>query len=158
MHALAQVGEDADAADGLSPSRMSAAESSTGTLSPLESTTSVRSPSRRPAPLRIERMISLATLSGYISRTSEPSIARLRPGEDALGRPVEEQDAPLHVGADDGVDGRVDDALEEVLRLFQLGLDGALLVTSRKLQRTAPSSRRTELNVRFKMATCRPCA
>ena len=32
----------------------------------------------------------------------------------------------MHVGADDGVDRGVDDPLEEVLRLEQLVLDGAL--------------------------------
>ena len=33
---------------------------------------------------------------------------------------------PLHVGAHDGVHGGVDDALQEVLRLAELGLDRAL--------------------------------
>ena len=49
-----------------------------------------------------------------------------RDAVDALGRGVGEQDAPLEVGADDRVDRRVDDALEEVLRLVELVLDGAL--------------------------------
>ena len=45
---------------------------------------------------------------------------------DALGRVVREQNAPLHVGTDDAVDRRVDDALEKVLRLQELRFDGAL--------------------------------
>ena len=56
------------------------------------------------------------------------------PAVDALGAAVEEQDVALEIGGDDRVDARVDQRLEEVFRLGELGRDLALLgdVTERE--------------------------
>ena len=71
--------------------------------------------------------MTLPATSGGVKRANVPTEElRDREAVDALGRGVGEQNAALQVGADDGVDRRVDDPLEEVLRLVELVLDRAL--------------------------------
>ena len=78
----------------------------------------------------------------------------LRHGDpvDAFSRGVGQENAPRHIGAHDGVDGRIDDALQKVLGLVQLVLDFALRRDVTERTEDDPSSRSTELKLTLRTA------
>ncbi len=125
-HLLAEIGEDADAAD----RRLAFVDERTG-----EGDRQVLA--ERVDDLRLQPLDPSAPGTDHphdlLRGARRVETARVAADDlvrglavDALGGAVEEHDATAEVGADDRVDGRVDDALEEVLRLDELGLDLAL--------------------------------
>ena len=109
-------------------SNTSAAEIDTGTISPVAVIRSRRTGSSRPPPPcsaeRMRRMTScgdagrVELLDRHLADDVVGVVAA-----DALGALVEEQDVAAQVGGDDAVDGRVQDALQELGGAPQLVLE-----------------------------------
>jgi len=130
-HPIAEIGEDADGADGLAvlhDQRGREEHGDVGAVDRVDLGPVALEPPRAAVLAGVDQAHDRRRVSGRVD-LAHVELADGVPGDeagDALGGAVEEQDHPGHVGGDDRVDRALDHALEEVLRLGQLRGGGAV--------------------------------